>query len=63
MENNKTIHNIILTVLFVLTLLFFFTDGFGVYGVITMFFAFIYLLWNDGNDEDNNDDYYKFNLK
>jgi len=29
---------------------------------MTMFGVFLYLLWND-KDENNDDDYYKFNLK
>lgn len=59
---NRIAHNIILTLLLVLSLVFFLTDGYGVYGVMTMFGAFLYLLWND-KDENNDDDYYKFNLR
>ena len=59
---NRTLHNAILTVLLILSILFFMVDGYGVYGVMTMFGVFLYLLWND-KDENNDDDYYKFNLK
>lgn len=59
---NRIAHNIILTLLLVLTFVFFLTDGCGVYGIMTMFGAFLYLLWND-KDENNDDDYYKFNLR
>ena len=59
---NKAVHNVILTLLLILSILFFIIDGYGVYGVMTMFGAFLYLLWND-KDENNDDDYYKFNLR
>jgi hypothetical protein len=60
---NRLAHNIILTLLLVLSLVFFLMDGYGVYGIMTMFGAFLYLLWNDKGDDDNGDDYYKFNLR
>lgn len=59
---NRAVHNVILTLLLILSILFFIIDGYGVYGVMTMFGAFLYLLWND-KDENNDDDYYKFNLR
>lgn len=59
---NRAVHNVILTLLLILSILFFIIDGYGVYGVMTMFGAFLYLLWNDKGD-DNGDDYYKFNLR
>lgn len=59
---NRAVHNVILTLLLILSILFFIIDGYGVYGVMTMFGAFLYLLWNDKGD-DNDDDYYKFNLR
>lgn len=59
---NRIAHNIILTLLLVLSLVFFLIDGYHVYGVMTMFGTFLYLLWND-KDENNDDDYYKFNLR
>ena len=59
---NRAVHNVILTLLLILSILFFIIDGYGVYGVMTMFGAFLYLLWNDKN-ENNDDDYYKFNLR
>ena len=59
---NRIAHNIILTLLLVLSLVFFLIDGYHVYGVMAMFGAFLYLLWND-KDENNDDDYYKFNLR
>ena len=59
---NKAVHNVILTLLLILSVLFFIIDGCGIYGVMTMFGAFLYLLWND-KDENNDDNYYKFNLR
>lgn len=63
MSSEKNIRKATLAVLCVLGVLFFLTEGFGVFGVITLLFAALYFIWDNSENDDDNDSYYKFNLK
>lgn len=60
MNKADTIKNITLIVLLIVSALCLMSDNARVYGVITLFGAALYLLWNDGDDDD---DIGMYNLK
>lgn len=53
MNNINTIKNIVLVVLLIVSALCLMSDNARVYGVITLFSAALYLLWNNDNDDDD----------
>lgn len=60
MENNK-IRILVLVVLGCLSAVLFCIGSTTVYGLIVLFCVFLFLFW--GNNDDDNDSYYKFNLR
>ena len=62
-NNDKKIRNLILILIIILSVLFFTTEGFFIYGIVTVFCGVLYVLWNKDNKNNNDDDYYKFNFK
>ena len=62
-NNDKKVRNIVVILLAIVSILMFSLDGFEVYGIMTVFGGLLYLLWNNESKDNNDDDYYKFNLQ